>query len=74
MRVLGPDELPNISAVKGTNRCDIGMRFDARTGTLIVITAIDNLVRGAAGQAVHNMNLMMGFPEDTALSTLAAFP
>ncbi|MDA8085776.1 MAG: N-acetyl-gamma-glutamyl-phosphate reductase [Nitrospiraceae bacterium] len=74
VRVLGHDELPNISAVKGTNRCDIGLKFDARTGTLIVITAIDNLVKGAAGQAVHNMNLMMGFPEDTALSTLAAFP
>ncbi|MDA8089944.1 MAG: N-acetyl-gamma-glutamyl-phosphate reductase [Nitrospiraceae bacterium] len=74
VRVLGADELPNINAVKGTNRCDIGLRFDARTGTLIVITAIDNLVKGAAGQAIHNMNLMMGFPEDTALSTLAAFP
>ncbi len=74
VRVLAHDSLPNINAVKGTNRCDIGLRFDARTGTLIVITAIDNLVKGAAGQAVQNMNLMMGFPEETALSTLATFP
>lgn len=74
VRVLEADNLPNINAVRGTNRCDIGLKFDPRTGTLIVITAIDNLVKGAAGQAVQNMNIMMGFPEDTALSTLAAFP
>jgi N-acetyl-gamma-glutamyl-phosphate reductase len=45
-----------------------------RTGTLIVVTAIDNLVKGASGQAVHNMNIMMGFEESTALDTAALFP
>lgn len=74
VRVLPVGTLPDISAVRGTNRCDIGMKFDERTGALIVITAIDNLVKGAAGQAVHNMNIMTGFPEDTGLGQLAAFP
>ena len=74
VKILGPAQLPDISAVRGTNRCDIGIRFDGRTGTLIVITAIDNLVKGAAGQAVHNMNLMMGYPEETGLTQLAVFP
>ncbi len=74
VRVLAPGALPDISSVRGTNRCDIGMKLDERTGTLIVITAIDNLVKGAAGQAVHNMNLMMGFPEETGLAQPAVFP
>ena len=74
VRVLPPETLPDISAVRGTNRCDMGMKLDERTGTLIVITAIDNLVKGAAGQAVHNMNIMTGFPEETGLDQLAVFP
>jgi N-acetyl-gamma-glutamyl-phosphate reductase len=60
--------------VRGTNFCEIGLKVNERTNTLIVITAIDNLVKGASGQAVHNMNIMMGFEEKTALGSLALFP
>ncbi|MDA8170107.1 MAG: N-acetyl-gamma-glutamyl-phosphate reductase [Nitrospiraceae bacterium] len=74
VRVLNAGELPHLKFVRGTNRCDIGLVADARTGRLIVVTAIDNLVKGAAGQAVHNMNLMMGYPEETGLGALAVAP
>jgi N-acetyl-gamma-glutamyl-phosphate reductase len=47
---------------------------DVRTGKLIVVSCLDNLVKGAAGQAVQNMNLMAGFPETTALDGLAVYP
>jgi N-acetyl-gamma-glutamyl-phosphate reductase len=74
VRVLDAGRLPNIKAVRGTNRCDVGLKVDERTNTLIVVTAIDNLVKGASGQAVHNMNIMTGFPEDAGLAHLALFP
>ena len=53
--------------MKGTNYCDIGFQLDKRTGRLIIISAIDNLVKGAAGQAVQNMNIMLGLDESTGL-------
>jgi N-acetyl-gamma-glutamyl-phosphate reductase len=53
--------------VRGTNFCDIGFKLDDRNNRLILISAIDNLVKGAAGQAVQNMNLMMGFDETDGL-------
>jgi N-acetyl-gamma-glutamyl-phosphate reductase len=53
--------------VARTNFCDIGVAFDPRTGRAVVVSAIDNLVKGAAGQAVQNMNLMLGFAETTGL-------
>lgn len=65
---------PNIKNVRGTNFCHIGLKVNERTGTLIIVTAIDNLVKGAAGQAVHNMNIMMGFDETAGLRALALFP
>jgi N-acetyl-gamma-glutamyl-phosphate reductase len=74
VRVLEYGVLPNIKNVRGTNFCDIGLKFNERTHSLIVITAIDNLVKGASGQAVHNMNLALGFPETTALENSAVFP
>lgn len=74
VRILDEGQFPNISALKGTNRCDIGIKADERTGSLIIISAIDNLVKGASGTAVQNMNIMMGYPEDTGLRQLAAFP
>lgn len=67
IRILPEDMLPNISHVKGSNFCDIGLKIDKRTGRLIIITAIDNLVKGASGQAVQNMNIMFGLPETTGL-------
>ena len=60
VRVLPYGLYPNIKNVRGTNYCDIGLKLNERTNTLIVITAIDNLVKGASGQAVQNMNIMMG--------------
>lgn len=74
VNVLAGEKLPSLKAVRGTNRCEIGLKMDARTGTLIVVTAIDNLVKGASGQAVQNMNLMAGWPEDTALKATALHP
>jgi N-acetyl-gamma-glutamyl-phosphate reductase len=58
---------PSTQAVKMTNYCDIGVHYDSRTNRVVVITAIDNLTKGASGQAVQNMNLMMGFEETTGL-------
>ena len=74
MRVLDEGRFPNVKNVRGTNYCEIGLAVNERTNTLIVVTAIDNLVKGASGQAVHNMNIMMGFEEKTALTPMALFP
>jgi N-acetyl-gamma-glutamyl-phosphate reductase len=61
------DALPDTKNVTGTNFCDIAVRYDARAKRLVLLCAEDNLVKGAAGQAVQNFNLMAGFPETTAL-------
>ena len=65
VRITG--KVPQILAVTRTNYCDIGIAVEGRTNQLIVISVIDNLVKGAAGQAVQNMNLMFGLPETTGL-------
>ncbi|SPF45004.1 N-acetyl-gamma-glutamyl-phosphate reductase [Syntrophobacter sp. SbD1] len=67
VRLSNPDQLPVSLQVRGSNYCDIGWRVDARTRRVIVISVIDNLTRGASGQAVCNMNIMHGLPEDTGL-------
>jgi N-acetyl-gamma-glutamyl-phosphate reductase len=74
VRVLETEKFPNVKHVKGTNRCDIGLKVNTRTNTLIIVAVIDNLVKGAAGAAVQNMNVMMGFPEGAALGQTAVFP
>jgi N-acetyl-gamma-glutamyl-phosphate reductase len=74
VRVLNYGKYPNIKNVRGTNFCEIGLKLNERTQTLIIVTAIDNLVKGASGQAVHNMNIMMGFAETTALDMVALYP
>ncbi|WP_026884478.1 N-acetyl-gamma-glutamyl-phosphate reductase [Clostridium akagii] len=61
------DELPETRWVKDSNFCDISLRVDQRTNTVIAISAIDNLIKGAAGQAIQNMNLMFGLEETTSL-------
>ncbi len=63
IRLYSPGVFPDIRGVAGTNFCDIGFKLDAPTGRAVVVSAIDNLVKGAAGQAVQNMNLMLGLPE-----------
>jgi len=73
-RVLEMGKFPNVKNVRGTNLCELGVTVNKRTGTLIVVAAIDNLVKGASGQAVHNMNIMMGFDEKEALNAIALFP
>lgn len=74
VRVLPEGSLPSTSHVRGSNFCDIGVTVDKRTGRVIVISAIDNLVKGASGQAVQNMNLMCGLPETLGLDFLPIFP
>jgi N-acetyl-gamma-glutamyl-phosphate reductase len=74
VKVLSPGLFPNVQRVRGTNFCEIGLKVNERTNTLIVVTAIDNLVKGASGQAVHNMNLMNGFDETEGLRSSAVFP
>jgi len=68
VRLCGKGEFPSTLQVRGSNHCDLGWRYDARTERVIVVSVIDNLTRGASGQAVCNMNLMCGFPEETGLS------
>src|SRR5438876_4403580 len=63
IRLYDVARVPDLRAVAHTNFCDIGVRFDAPTGRAVVVSAIDNLGKGAAGQAVQNMNLALGYPE-----------
>jgi N-acetyl-gamma-glutamyl-phosphate reductase len=67
VRVLDKGKVPEVNKVANTNYCDIGLEVDSRTGRLVIVTAIDNLVKGAAGQAVQNMNIMCGFEETEGL-------
>jgi N-acetyl-gamma-glutamyl-phosphate reductase len=74
VRMLPVGQLPNVRNVRGSNFCDIGVYADQRTGRAVVVTAIDNLVKGASGQAIQNMNLMMGFDEAEGLRFAGVFP
>lgn len=67
IRLFDEDELPDTIYVRGTNYCDIGFKLDQRNSRLIMISAIDNLVKGASGQAVQNMNIMLGLDETSGL-------
>jgi N-acetyl-gamma-glutamyl-phosphate reductase len=68
------DSPPHTKQTWGSNTCLVYPTLDQRTGKLVVISAIDNLVKGAAGQAVQNMNIMLGLPETTGLESLAVYP
>lgn len=70
VRLLPQGEYPQVTDVAGTNLCEIGLVYDQRTETLIVMSAIDNLIKGGSGQAVQNMNLMFGIEEKEALPYL----
>jgi len=67
VRVYNPPALPEIIFVNKTNYCDIGFAIDERTGKIKVISVIDNLTKGASGQAIQNMNIMFGLPEEMGL-------
>ena len=74
VRVL-PDEVwPHTKWVAGSNFCDVYLKADLRTGRVIVCSCIDNVVKGAAGQAVQNMNIIFGLPENTGLRQVPMFP
>ncbi len=74
VRLLKPGELPELRNVRATNFCEIAVHLDRRSGTLLVLTAIDNLGKGAAGQAIQNMNLMLGYDEAAGLLGVAPVP
>ena len=74
VRICPESRLPNITFIKGTNFCDIGIRYDRRTGRVIIVSAIDNLVKGASGQAIQDMNIMCGFQENSGIDNLSVFP
>ncbi|HXY61726.1 MAG TPA: N-acetyl-gamma-glutamyl-phosphate reductase [Nitrospirota bacterium] len=74
VQILAPGEFPNVRNVRGSNFCHIGVYVDRRTGRVVVVSAIDNLVKGASGQAIQNMNLMMGFHEMEGIKIAGIFP
>ena len=74
VRVLEKDVCPQTKWVEGSNYVDVNFKIDERTGRVIVMGALDNLVKGAAGQAVQNMNLVFGLDESTGLDLVPMFP
>ena len=74
VRILAQGEFPSTAFVRGSNFCDIGITVDKRTGRIIVVSALDNLVKGAAGQAVQNMNIVCDFPETMGLELIPLYP
>ena len=67
VRLFNPRHMPDLHGIAHTNFCDIGVTFDAPTKRAVVVSCIDNLVKGAAGQAIQNMNLMLGYAETEGL-------
>ncbi|RYG83090.1 hypothetical protein EON77_07035 [bacterium] len=65
---------PTTKATLGSNRCDLWTGYDERTGMATVLSSLDNLVKGASGQAIQNMNLMLGLPEDMGLPKHGVWP
>jgi N-acetyl-gamma-glutamyl-phosphate reductase len=74
VEVLGPGAAPDTAYVRGSNHAHVTAVFDPRPGLVLAMAAIDNLVKGAAGQAVQCMNLALGLAETTGLDQLALFP
>ncbi len=74
IRVLGEGECPETKWVEGSNYVDIGFTIDPRTNRIVMMGALDNLIKGAAGQAVQNMNLLFGFEESQGLEAVPMFP
>lgn len=74
VRLCPPGVYPATQHLRGGNFCDIGFKVDPRTGRIVVLSAIDNLVKGAAGQAVQNMNIICGFKETDGLMVVPLFP
>lgn len=74
VRVLEPGETPHTKAVSGSNFCDIAVKLDEETNMLVIMSVIDNLIKGASGQAIQNMNIMMGLEETKGLLQAPLWP
>jgi len=74
IRLVPSGAFPSTREVRGSNYCDLGVMVDESSGQVIVISAIDNLVKGASGQAVQNMNIMCGFSETMGLDQIPLAP
>jgi N-acetyl-gamma-glutamyl-phosphate/LysW-gamma-L-alpha-aminoadipyl-6-phosphate reductase len=70
----GPYKLPNPKIVLGTNYCDIGFEIDTRAKRLIMFSAIDNMIKGASGQGIQCLNILMGISEKTGLESIGFHP
>ena len=70
IRIMAENEFPDTLNVRGSNFCDIGAKVDERSRNIVIVSSIDNLVKGAAGQAVQNMNIMFGLPETSGLTSV----
>jgi N-acetyl-gamma-glutamyl-phosphate reductase len=74
VQVLPEGQAAQTRSVRGSNRCHISVHADGRPGRVVIVSVIDNLVKGASGQAVQNMNVMFGLPEATGLAGVGVFP
>jgi N-acetyl-gamma-glutamyl-phosphate reductase len=74
IKIMDEDEIPRLSSVRGSNYEHIGGFEIDENGRLVIISAIDNLVKGASGQAIHNMNILCGFDETLGLETYGMHP
>jgi N-acetyl-gamma-glutamyl-phosphate reductase len=74
VRLLGPGAMADTKRVRGSNAVELQAAVDPRTGTAVVVGAVDNLVKGAAGQAVQNLNVMTGADEATGLPSVGIYP
>ncbi|MGC8739436.1 MAG: N-acetyl-gamma-glutamyl-phosphate reductase [Candidatus Hydrogenedens sp.] len=74
VRVLPEGQFPEINYVRNSNFCDIGWTYDGRTGNIVIVSAIDNLVGGTAGMGIQCLNVRFGFPEDTGLRFAGMMP
>jgi N-acetyl-gamma-glutamyl-phosphate reductase len=74
VRLLPPGAMADTKRVRGSNVVELQAALDPRTGTAVVVGALDNLMKGAAGQAIQNLNLMIGVDEATALPAVGMYP
>jgi len=74
IRIYPKGKIPNTKDVRGSNFCDLGIVVNESDGRGVIVTAIDNLVKGASGEAVQNMNIMLGYPETMGLDVIPLFP
>ena len=74
VRICSLGNFPSTNQVKGSNYCDISITIDSRTNRLVIVSVIDNLLKGGSGQAVQNMNIMAGFSEESGINQPALFP